>query len=146
MVTFVVHRQAATARTIKEGRRIDAKHVRRKQLSTYLPSSVLQRNKRQVSSANLSQNGSTPTTPASGTFAQPRKRPSDVALDAVMMKKVRTRESTDGTRNLEVRLPSVRDRITVCRCRPPPSDSVETQTAAETNKQTNKKEIERTSW
>ncbi len=56
-----------------------------------------------TSTGNLS-NGSTPT--SVGTFAQPRKRPSDAALDAVMMKKVRTRESTDGTRNLEVR-PSI---------------------------------------
>ena len=50
MTSFVlVHRQAATAKTIiKEGRRIDAKHVRRKQLSSYLPASVLQRNKRAV--------------------------------------------------------------------------------------------------
>lgn len=46
------------------------------------------------------------TSPA-GTFAQPRKRPSDAALDAVMMKKVRTRETADGTRNLEVRSSSI---------------------------------------
>ena len=44
----LVHRQAATAKTVKEGRRIDAKHVRRKQLNSYLPVSVLQRNKRLV--------------------------------------------------------------------------------------------------
>lgn len=46
-------------------------------------------------------------TPPVATFAQPRKRPSDAALDAVMMKKVRTRESADGTRNLEVRSTSI---------------------------------------
>lgn len=51
-----------------------------------------------TSTGSLS-NGTTPV----GTFAEPRKRPSDAALDAVMMKKVRTRESADGTRNLEVR-------------------------------------------
>lgn len=57
-----------------------------------------------TSTGNLS-NGGTPT--SVGTFVQPRKRPSDAALDAVMMKKVRTRESTDGTRNLEVRSSSI---------------------------------------
>lgn len=102
--TAQVHRQAATAKTVKEGRRIDAKHVRRKQLNSYLPVSVLQRNKRlggmSVSTSSSSLNGGGTTTPV-GTFAQPRKRPSDAAMDAVMMKKVRTRESADGTRNLE---------------------------------------------
>ncbi|KAI9564763.1 hypothetical protein GHT06_008504 [Daphnia sinensis] len=101
--TAQVHRQAATAKTVKDGRRIDAKHVRRKQLSSYLPPNFL-RTKRlggmslSTSTGSLS-NGS--GTPPAGTFAQPRKRPSDAALDAVMMKKVRTRETADGTRNLE---------------------------------------------
>ena len=45
--------------------------------------------------------GGTPSSPAPGIFAQPRKRPSDVAFDSVV-KKVRTREVADGTRNLEV--------------------------------------------
>ncbi len=110
----IVHRSAASSKTVKEGRRIDAKHVKRKQLSTYLPSSVIARNKRSMSSVSL--NGfSAPTTPV-GTFAQPRKRASDAALDAGQVKKVRTREPTEsGTRNLEVRpnRPSVR--VYVCR-------------------------------
>jgi hypothetical protein len=60
-----------------------------------------------VSTSSSSLNGGgAPVTPV-GTFAQPRKRPSDAALDAVMMKKVRTRESADGTRNLEVDSSSV---------------------------------------
>ena len=33
---------------MKDGRRIDAKHVKRKQLSSYLPPNVLQRTKRLV--------------------------------------------------------------------------------------------------
>jgi len=108
--TAQVHR-AVSSKTQKEGSRIDAKHVRKRQLSSYLPSSVLQRNKRQGMSlsssvGNLLTNGGggvggTPTSsPATGTFAQPRKRPSDVAFDSVV-KKVRTREAVDGTRNLE---------------------------------------------
>ena len=59
-----------------------------------------------VSTSSSSLNGGGTTTPV-GTFAQPRKRPSDAAMDAVMMKKVRTRESADGTRNLEVDSSSV---------------------------------------
>ena len=45
-----VHRQAASSKMLKEGMRIDAKHVRRKQLSSYLAPGVLQRHKRQVRS------------------------------------------------------------------------------------------------
>merc|ERR1712136_293561 len=104
--TAQVHR-AVSSKTQKEGSRIDAKHVRKRQLSSYLPSSVLQRNKRQGMSlsssvGNLMTNGGggTPSSPAPGIFAQPRKRPSDVAFDSVV-KKVRTREVVDGTRNLE---------------------------------------------
>jgi len=107
--TAQVHR-AVSSKTQKEGCRIDAKHVRRRQLSTYLPSSVLQRNKRQGMSlsssvGNLMTNGGsgggvTPASSVPGTFAQPRKRPSDVAFDSVV-KKVRTRETIDGSRNLE---------------------------------------------
>ena len=59
-----------------------------------------------TSTGSLINGSGTNTTPV-GTFAQPRKRPSDAALDAVMMKKVRTRESADGTRNLEVDSSSV---------------------------------------
>lgn len=47
--SWKVHRQAATAKTVKDGRRIDAKHVKRKQLSSYLPSNFLLRTKRVVS-------------------------------------------------------------------------------------------------
>lgn len=63
-----------------------------------------------VSLSNLNNGFSAPTTPAM------RKRASDVALDAGLVKKVRTREPTEsGTRNLEVRpnRPSVR--VYVCR-------------------------------
>lgn len=100
--TAQVHR--VSSKTQKENSRIDAKHVRKKQLSSYLPASVLQRNKRQgmsvsTSSGNLINGSGTPvTTP--GTFAQPRKRPSDAAFDTVA-KKIRTRESADVSRNLE---------------------------------------------
>ena len=102
--TAQVHR-AVSSETQKEGSRIDAKHIRKRQLSSYLPSSVLQRNKRQGMSlsssvGNLLTNGGssvgrTPTSsPAPGTFAQPRKRPSDVAFDSVV-KKVRRMEAVD---------------------------------------------------
>merc|ERR1712071_533907 len=97
--TAQVHR--VSSKTQKENSRIDAKHVRKKQLSSYLPASVLQRNKRQgmsvsTSSGNLINGSGTPvTTP--GTFAQP---PSDAAFDTVA-KKIRTRESADVSRNLE---------------------------------------------
>merc|ERR1712071_466650 len=100
--TAQVHR--VSSKTQKENSRIDAKHVRKKQLSSYLPASVLQRNKRQgisvsTSSGSLINGSGTPvTTP--GTFAQPRKRPSDAAFDTVA-KKIRTRESADVSRNLE---------------------------------------------
>ncbi|KAK2568918.1 Poly(A) polymerase alpha, partial [Acropora cervicornis] len=40
MFTNTVHNQAVTAKKFKEGMRIEAKHVKKKQLSEYLPSSV----------------------------------------------------------------------------------------------------------
>lgn len=121
---FQAQRQTAP----KEGRRIEAKHVKRKQLGQYLPPNILQRHKRQVicirwyrrdfqltpgriglqglstsvSNGNLANGNSANNSPA-GSFVLPRKRPSDAALDAVMMKKIRTKENADGTRNLEVR-------------------------------------------
>ena len=91
--------------------RIDAKHVRRKELNVYLPAGVLQRHKRQVLPLSASTgsliNGALGAAKANAgdgaTFAQPRKRPSDVALDGVL-KKIRTREAPDGSRQLEVSL------------------------------------------
>jgi len=108
--TGQVHRQAASSKMLKEGMRIDAKHVRRKQLSSYLAPNVLQRHKRQVMPLSTStgvlvnggsSGGGTGTSPVnSGTFAQPRKRPSDVALDTYV-KKMKTKEGADGSRPME---------------------------------------------
>lgn len=44
--TDTVHAQAQAAKMFKEGMRIEAKHVKKKQLSEYLPSSVLKQKKR----------------------------------------------------------------------------------------------------
>ncbi|XP_068681664.1 poly(A) polymerase beta-like isoform X2 [Montipora foliosa] len=46
MFTNTVHNQATTAKMFKEGMRTEAKHVKKKQLSEYLPSSVLKQKKR----------------------------------------------------------------------------------------------------
>ncbi|XP_068729674.1 poly(A) polymerase beta-like isoform X2 [Montipora capricornis] len=46
MFTNTVHSQALTAKMFKEGMRTEAKHVKKKQLSEYLPSSVLKQKKR----------------------------------------------------------------------------------------------------
>ena len=49
-----------------------------------------------------SSGGGTGTSPVnSGTFAQPRKRPSDVALDT-FVKKIKTKDGADGSRPMEV--------------------------------------------
>lgn len=87
--------------------RIDAKHVRKKQLSSYLPASVLQRNKRNtmpLTTATAANGANAAAAVGAGggiAFAQPRKRPSDAALDP-QFKKVRTKETTDAPRHLEV--------------------------------------------
>ncbi|XP_068682241.1 poly(A) polymerase type 3-like isoform X5 [Montipora foliosa] len=46
MFTNTVHSQALTDKMFKEGMRTEAKHVKKKQLSEYLPSSVLKQKKR----------------------------------------------------------------------------------------------------
>ncbi|XP_068729680.1 poly(A) polymerase type 3-like isoform X5 [Montipora capricornis] len=46
MFTNTVHRQALTDKMFKEGMKAEAKHVNKKQLSEYLPSSVLKQKKR----------------------------------------------------------------------------------------------------
>jgi len=101
--TGLVYRQAGTSKMHKDGMRIEAKHVRRKQLSSYLPATVLQRQRRQTASATSGVNGvgsasASPSLPT--TFAQPRKRPSDAALDAVA-KKLRMRDASDAVRQLD---------------------------------------------
>lgn len=46
MFTNTVHTQAVTAKMFKEGMRIEAEHVKKKQLSKYLPASVLKQKKK----------------------------------------------------------------------------------------------------
>lgn len=46
MFTHTVHTQAVSAKMFKEGMRIEAKHVKKKQLSEYLPPSVLKQKKK----------------------------------------------------------------------------------------------------
>jgi len=53
-----VHRQAVTIKRYKEGMRIEAKHVKRKQLISYLPASILNRHKKKDNNDSRS---STPT-------------------------------------------------------------------------------------
>ena len=101
--TAQVHRASST--TQKENSCIDAKYIRNKQLSSYLPAGVLKRNKRQGGMSASTRpgnviNGSGSPAAAPGTFAQSRKRPSDATFDTVV-KKIRTRESVVVSRNSE---------------------------------------------
>ncbi|XP_070569664.1 poly(A) polymerase beta-like [Ptychodera flava] len=57
--TDTVYRQAFTINMHKEGMKLEAKHVRKKQLGEYLPQSVLRSNKKKLS--NIGDGSNTPT-------------------------------------------------------------------------------------
>ncbi|XP_074632480.1 uncharacterized protein LOC141890840 [Acropora palmata] len=73
MFTNTVHNQAVTAKKFKEGMRIEAKHVKKKQLSEYLPSSV----PRQKRSSTLPPETTTKVT------TKPENK-ADVSLDSTL--------------------------------------------------------------
>ncbi|KAK2714426.1 hypothetical protein QYM36_008850 [Artemia franciscana] len=103
----LVHMSAVQQQKFKEGMKIDAKHVRRKELVKYLPMSVLQRHKKLAVSSSTSLNSSTgdihhsqsATTLPSGTppggDAKIRKRSSDASLPTLTTK----RERNDSASN-----------------------------------------------
>lgn len=63
--TEIVHRQAVSIKMLKDGMKIEAKHVRRKQLSTYLPPGILNRHKKRDSLENKSNSSSSVVTNSS---------------------------------------------------------------------------------
>ncbi|KAM7451288.1 hypothetical protein ABFA07_000976 [Porites harrisoni] len=79
MFTNTVHMQAVTAKMFKEGMRIEAKHVKKKQLSEYLPASVLKQKKRSSAAPSDGKKESTVgvTTKSDGGKA-------DVSLDSTL--------------------------------------------------------------
>lgn len=85
--TKAVHRQAAQIKMIKEGMKIEARHVRRKQLSAYLPPHLLKR-ERKVSvgggTTPPQRNGTTSPLPANDASSQ--KRQSTENIDVLSKK------------------------------------------------------------
>ncbi|XP_067025706.1 poly(A) polymerase beta-like [Acropora muricata] len=78
MFTNTVHNQAVTAKMFKEGMRIEAKHVKKKQLSEYLPSSLLKQKKK---SSTVASEGKKETT-TKVTIKSENK--ADVSLDSTL--------------------------------------------------------------
>ncbi|XP_044169977.1 poly(A) polymerase alpha-like, partial [Acropora millepora] len=76
--TNTVHNQAVTAKMFREGMKIEAKHVKRKQLSEYLPSSVLKQKKK---SSTVASEGKKETT-TEVTIKSESK--ADVSLDSTL--------------------------------------------------------------
>lgn len=79
MFTNTVHMQANSAKMFKEGMKIEAKHVKKKQLSEYLPASVLKQKKR--SSATTSEGKKESTV---GVTAKSDGGKADVSLDSTL--------------------------------------------------------------
>lgn len=96
--TTSVHRQATAIKMIKETMKIEARHVRRKQLCAYLPGPILKREKKVTSKNSTSpihKNGVSQASPTEGG----RKRLSDTPVDVVMpnkKNKVHYVPDTDG--------------------------------------------------
>ncbi|XP_043483065.1 poly(A) polymerase type 3 isoform X1 [Leptopilina heterotoma] len=81
-----IYRQANQNNSFKEGMFIEAKHVKRKDLSAYVPTALLKKEKKQVS-GGLQRNGSIGgISPRSQTILN-RKRLSDQNVDAVSKKR-----------------------------------------------------------
>ncbi|XP_044169962.1 poly(A) polymerase beta-like isoform X2 [Acropora millepora] len=74
MFINTVHNQAVTAKKFKEGMRIGAKHVKKKQLSEYLPSTVLKQKKR---------NSTVPSETTTEVTTKPENK-ADVSLDSTL--------------------------------------------------------------
>jgi poly(A) polymerase len=100
--TDSVHRQAVQIKMLKDGMKIEARHVKRKQLHTYLSPSLLKRDKKNNVTPNSTPlqplNGDSPGPLSSAVDGTPlnsgsRKRPLDSAAEN-SCKKVKTREET----------------------------------------------------
>uniref|UniRef100_A0A0A9X053 Poly(A) polymerase n=1 Tax=Lygus hesperus TaxID=30085 RepID=A0A0A9X053_LYGHE len=95
--TTSVHRQAVQSKMIKETMKIEARHVKRKQLSAYLPAAILKREKKislqRNSSSPVLKNGSSPSSGGSG--EQPRKRTSSESSTDLLNKKARINDSAE---------------------------------------------------
>ncbi|RZF41038.1 hypothetical protein LSTR_LSTR002670 [Laodelphax striatellus] len=92
--TNSVHRQAIQIKMLKDGMKIEARHVRRKQLSAYVPSHLLRRERKVSAGGNTTppQHRNGTTSPSENNVR--RKRPSDTAI-TVENKKSRKSETQD---------------------------------------------------
>lgn len=66
--TNLVHKHATTINLQKEGMEIEVRHVRRKQLTTYLEKEILNRDRKSVDANASTSSVSTPTTPTTATL------------------------------------------------------------------------------
>ncbi|KAK9510067.1 hypothetical protein O3M35_004933 [Rhynocoris fuscipes] len=105
--TTSVHRQATVIKMIRDTMKIEARHVRRKQLCAYLPAHILKRDKKVVIARNsaspIQRNG----VPSGGVGAGDpctKKRHSDSSVDLIN-KKAKLHEVTDmGSENVNSRI------------------------------------------
>ncbi|PNF37421.1 Poly(A) polymerase gamma [Cryptotermes secundus] len=93
--TDSVHRQAVQIKMLKDGMKIEARHVKRRQLHTYLSPSLLKKDKRNNVTPNITPlqplNGDSPAVDGAPSNPVSRKRPSDTAAENPR-KKVKTGE------------------------------------------------------
>uniref|UniRef100_A0A1B6CNZ7 Poly(A) polymerase n=1 Tax=Clastoptera arizonana TaxID=38151 RepID=A0A1B6CNZ7_9HEMI len=103
--TNAVHRQATQTKMVKEGMKIEARHVKRKQLAQYLPANLIKRERKVSGSVTPPQyrNGTTSPQPSGNGQIQSKKRPSDSTIDTVVTKKTKVLdEQEEGSPNSSV--------------------------------------------
>ncbi|XP_054282988.1 poly(A) polymerase type 3-like [Macrosteles quadrilineatus] len=97
--TNAVHRQAGMIKMIKEGMKIEARYVRRKQLSAYLPAYLLKRERKVSTSSTSAPNGSVSPQTNSTSEVPNRKRHSDSNMDTGAKKSKHSIDVPDDSPN-----------------------------------------------
>ncbi|XP_039279263.1 poly(A) polymerase type 3 [Nilaparvata lugens] len=100
--TNSVHRQAIQIKMLKDGMKIEARHVRRKQLSAYVPSHLFRRERKVSTSGNTTppQHRNGTTSPSENNVS--RKRPSDTAITVENKKSRKSETQEDDSPNSSV--------------------------------------------
>lgn len=98
-----VHRQAMQINMWKEGMKIEAMHVRKKQLKQFLPSSILNKKKSIGGSQEPSSTTSTPSvTPAGTPSSTPQGTPASSAAQQPSLVQIIEEEQTQGSSEMQI--------------------------------------------